>query len=89
MRFSPNDYVTVKLTEEGKRRHVAYVDSLNDTYRDKKLLIRARVEFDPSGIMRSQFWCVMQSVGGYCPNGTGDILFEWIEPETKMVRTAS
>lgn len=83
MRFTPNDYVTVKLTKEGQRRALAEVDRINDALRARGCSHRASVPYDHEGIMRKQFWSCCDAVDGYDGTAGKDILFEWIEPDVK------
>lgn len=84
MRFTPNDIVTVKLTEEGRRRAVAATDAINEIFkRYRNLSHRRAIPFDDAGIMRGQFWCMIDNIGGFHGGAGQDTLFEWIEYEPK------
>lgn len=81
VRFTPNDYVCVKLTEVGKRRALEQTDQLNEQMRARGSTMRFQVPFDDNGIMREQFWSVMRHIGGYNQSAGMDNIFEWLEVE--------
>lgn len=82
MRFTPNDVITAKLTNMGQRRAIDAMDKFNHHMRvaHPRSCLRKSVPFNSDGVIKGQFWSVMQDIGGYSPEGAGgDALIEWIE----------
>lgn len=83
MIFTPNDIVTVQLTEHGMRLALEATDKFNDHMRANHPTVtyRKSVPYDDKGQIRGQFWSVIQDVGGYHGGAGHDLVFQWIEHE--------
>jgi hypothetical protein len=70
MRFNVNNYVRVKLTDEGKRAHRIWHDNLySNVSQEKRDAWYAPPKEDADGWSKWQLWTLMQEVGWACSNG--------------------